>query len=86
MADVPQVTVTAVAGICGERKIDAMCLAVCDLIFTGLHVPFVISPGSDDLYIRSKCLDRKLETDLVVSFSGSAVADRNCAFFSGDLY
>ena len=31
VADVPDVAVTAVAGVCGERKINAVCLAVFDL-------------------------------------------------------
>ena len=49
MADVPDITVTAVGGVSGERKVDAVCLAVLDLRFTGIHVPLVVSPWSDDL-------------------------------------
>ena len=37
VADMPDVAVTAVAGVCGERKMNAVCLAVCDLILAGLH-------------------------------------------------
>ena len=64
---------------------NAVCLAVCDLILAGLHCPLVVSPCSDNLEIRSESLDGKLKTDLVVSFSGSAVADGGSAFFSCDL-
>ncbi len=85
MADVPQVTVTAVAGICGERQVNTMGLAICDLGFTGIHGPLVITPCSDDLQIRCQSLDTQLETDLVVTFTGSTVADGCSAFFSGNL-
>ena len=36
-------------------------------------------------YIRSQCFDRKLKTDLVISFSGCTVADSNSTFFSCNL-
>ena len=72
----PQVSVTAVAVACIERKIDAVFVTVFNLIFPGLHGPYVgHSPRSDDLQIRSKGFDAKLETDLVVAFSGCAVAE-----------
>ena len=86
MADVPQVAVTAVAVAAVERKINAVLLAVFDLIFTGLHGPYIShTPWSDDLEIRSQSLDAQLKTDLVVSFTGSAVADGSSAFFSCNL-
>ena len=65
---------------------NAMSLAVFDLGFTGVHVPFVASPGSDDLDIGSQSLDAQLETDLVVTLTGSTVADSYSTFFSGNLY
>ena len=86
VADVPDITVTAVGRIGGERKMNAMSLAVFDLGFPGVHVPFVASPGSDDLDIGSQSLDAQLETDLVVTFTGCTVADGYSAFFSGNLY
>ena len=86
MTDVPQVAVTAVAGIRGEGKVDAMSLAVFDFRFTGIHGPLVASPGSDDFNVRSQSLDAELEADLVISLSGSAVADGDCAFLAGDFY
>ena len=87
MADVPQVTVTAVTLACIERKVDAVCLTIFDLFFTGRHVPeFVHSPRSDNLEVRSKCLDTKLKTDLVVTLTGSAVADSSSAFLTSDFY
>ena len=57
VADVPDVTVTAVGRIGGERKMNTMSLTVLDLGFTGIHVPLVASPGSNDLNIGSQSLD-----------------------------
>ena len=54
------------------------CLAVFNLIFTGLHGPYIShTPRSDDLDIWSQSLDAKLETDLVITFTSSTVADSN---------
>ena len=50
-----------------------MSLAVFDLRFTGVHVPLIASPGSDDLDIGGQSLDAQLETDLVVTLTGSTV-------------
>ena len=86
MADVPQVTVTAVAVFCIKWKIDSVSLAECNLIFTGLHGPDIChTPWCDDLDIRCKGFDSKLETDLVISLTGSAVADGNSVLFSGNF-
>ena len=85
MTDMPDVAVAAVTGICGEREVDAVRLAVFDLGLAGIHCPLVVSPCSDNLKIRSERLDCKLEANLVISFSGSAVADCGSAFFSGNL-
>ena len=86
MADVPEVSVTAVAVACIERKSDAVSFTELDLIFTGLHGPQIChTPWSDDLDVRSKSFDTKLETDLVISFTCSTVADCNSAFFTCDL-
>ena len=63
-----------------------MCFTEFDLIFTRLHCPYIChTPWSNDLDVRSESLDAKLETDLVISFTGSAVADGNRTFFSCDL-
>src|SRR5699024_4577524 len=79
------VAAVAVTGVKG--KIDTVRLTVCDLVLTGLHGPYVChTPGGDDLDIGSKGLDAKLETDLVVAFSGSAVADGYGVLFAGDLH
>ena len=71
VADVPEVAVPAVAGICGEGQVDAVGSAVFDLGFAGIQRPLVVSPGCDDPDIGSQGLDAKLETDLVVALSGS---------------
>ena len=49
MTDVPDVTVAAVAGICRERKVNAVSLAVFDFGFPGIHGPLIVSPCSNDL-------------------------------------
>ena len=85
MADVPDVPVTAVGGVCGEGKMDAVCLAVFDFGFTGIHFPLVTSPGSDDFDVGSQSLDTKLKTNLVVTFSGCTVADSDSSFLLCNL-
>ena len=63
-----------------------MLLTVFNLIFTGLECPNIChSPRSDDLQVRCQCFDGQLKTDLVISLSGSAVADSGSPFFSRDL-
>ena len=59
-----------------------MCLAVFNLGFTGIHCPLVISPGCNNLDIRSEGFNTQLKTNLVVTLSGSAVADSGSTFFS----
>ena len=39
----------------------------------------------DDLQVGSQSLDAQLETDLVISLAGCAVADSDCAFLAGNL-
>ena len=86
MADVPEVSVTAVAVTCIKWKSDAMSLTELDLIFTGLHGPQIChTPWSNDLDVRSESLDAKLETDLVISFTGSTMADSNGTLFTCDF-
>ena len=86
VADVPEVPVTAVALGMVKRQIDAFALAVRDFVFAGLEFPDIRhSPGSDNLQVRSQRLDAQLKTDLVISLSGRAVADRRSAFLPGDF-
>ena len=75
----PDIAVTAVAVIFLERKLDVVFCTVFQLIFPGFDIPD--SPRSNDLHIRSEGFDTELETNLIVSFTGSTVADRNSAFF-----
>ena len=53
MADMPDVTVTAVAAVCAEWKMNTMLSAVFNLILTRLELPVRISPRSDNLDIWS---------------------------------
>ncbi len=86
VGDVPEVPVAAVALGMVKRKIDALGLAVSDLVLAGLHRPDVgHAPGGDDLDVRSEGLDAELEADLVVAFAGRAVADGDGIFLAGDL-
>ena len=43
-------------------------------------------PWSDDLNVRSQSFDTELKTDLVISFTCSAVADGGSIFFTCDFY
>ena len=87
VADVPQVAVAAVAVLRIKGKINAVLLAVLDLILAGLHGPDIChTPRSDNLQIRSESFDTQFKTDLVISLSCGAVADRCGAFLAGDLY
>ena len=83
MADVPDVTVTAVRMSSIKRKIDTVCLTVCNLRITGIQLPFRLSPYSDNLDVRCKGFNRKLETELVISLTCSTVADSNSTLFTG---
>ena len=63
-----------------------MSLAECKLVITRLHGPYIChSPWSNDLDIRSKCLDTQFKTDLIVTFTGSTVADGNGVFLTCDF-
>ena len=58
MTDVPDIAVAAVAVAVIEGKIDAVLLAVFNLILTGLHFPYIgHTPRSDDLDVGSQSLD-----------------------------
>ncbi len=55
-------------------------------VVAGLHLPDIChTPGGDDLQVGCERVDGELETDLVVSFACSAVADRGSPFLAGDL-
>jgi hypothetical protein len=82
----PQVTVTAVALICGKWQVNAVCLTVCNLGFSGIHGPLIITPSSNDFQVRSQGLDAKLKTNLVITLAGSTVADCSSAFLAGNFY
>ena len=84
VADVPDVTVAAIAVALLHRALYAVSLTIGHLILTRLHIPD--SPGSDDLKLGRQCLDRQLETHLVITLAGAAVADRISAFLQRDIY
>ena len=69
-----------------ERQVNAVSLAVSDLIITGFKCPQIgHTPGGDHADIGSKSLDTEFEADLVISLAGRAVADRDSTFLSCDL-
>ena len=51
------------------------------LYIEDLKKEFPETPRSDNIHLRSKCLDSQFETNLIVSFTGTAVADSVCALF-----
>ena len=86
MADVPQVAVAAIAGICRKWKVNAVGFTIFDFGFTRIHRPFVASPGGDNFQVGSQGFYAKFKTDLVISLAGCAVADGGCAFFAGNFH
>ena len=86
MADVPEIAVTAVRGVRGERKGDPMFSAVCDLRLPGIHGPLVTAPCGDNPQIRGQCLYAQFKADLIVSLSCGAMADGRSILLSGNLY
>ena len=62
-----------------------MSLTIIDFILTRLKLPFIASPRSNYLNVWSKCFDSQLETNLVISFTCSTVADSNGTFFSSNF-
>ena len=87
VADVPQITVTAVTVTHIERKVDSMLFAKFNFIFPGLHGPYIgHTPGSDNFQIGGEGFDGKFKTDLIVSFSRSAVADSGGIFLPGNFH
>ena len=86
VADMPDIPIPAVGGIGRKRKVDSVGLAVFDFGFTGIHGPLVISPGSNDLDVRSQRLDAQFKADLVVAFAGCTVADGRSTFLAGNFH
>ena len=84
MAQVPQVFVLRVVGLPGDLQGHVVGLGVVDLLVPRLDVPD--SPGSKNLHLRSKSLDGKLKSYLVVALAGAAVSDGVGALRLGDLH
>ena len=85
MAQMPQVSVTAVGVVMAYFEGDTMVSQVLDFVFTGLHFPCVQSPGSDDFHFGCQCFDCQFETNLVITFACCTVADCCCAFCFSDF-
>ena len=73
MGEMPEIAVAAIdLGFCGINR-NVVRLGVVDGVLAGLDVPD--SPRSDDLQMGCEGLVGQLEADLVVAFSGAAVAE-----------
>ena len=83
MAQVPEVLVLRVVGLAIDLQRNVMGFRILDLLLTGDDVP--LPPGGDDGHVGAEGLDGQFETDLVVAFTGAAVADGVRAFLEGDL-
>ncbi len=81
--EVPDVLILGVVSLTAYLEWDVVSLSVVDLLVTGLDIPF--SPRSDDSHIRSESLYSKLETNLVIALTSTAVADSVSAFFESYL-
>ncbi len=86
MANVPDISVTAVGTVRRKWKVDTMCLAIFNFRLAGIHCPLVISPRSDNLNVRSQCFNAKLKTNLVIALASSAVANSSGTFFSCNFH
>ena len=82
VGQMPQVLILGVVGFTVDLQRNVVSLCIVDFFITALDSPF--SPRSDDCHIRSVCLDRQFETNLIVALTGCTVADRICTFFQCD--
>ena len=82
MGKMPDVAVHGVRLVL-RRDGDAVLLGILDLSRTGVEIP--LTPRSDQRDVRSQCLDRQLEADLVIALARSAVSDSVCALLLGNL-
>jgi len=83
VGQMPQVLVLGVVGLLVDLERDVVLFRVLDLLLTAVEFPE--SPRSDNVHVRSKCLDGQLETYLIVALTGAAMADSVCAFLQCDL-
>ena len=79
----PQVLILGVVGFPVNLQRNVVCFCIVDFFVTALDRPF--SPRSDDLHIRSICLDCQFKPNLVVTLTGCTVADCVCTFFECDF-
>ena len=84
MAQMPQVLILGVVGLLVDLQRDVVRLSVRDLLFAAVQLPE--TPRSDNVHLRCECMDRQLETNLIVALAGAAVADRVCAFLESNIY
>ena len=77
-----QIAVHAVRFRSGGSHRNAVLVGIFDHLGTCMELPVRIAPCGNDLDIGFHCISGKLETDLVVSFSGRAVADCVRAFLA----
>ena len=61
-----------------------MRFGIINFLITALDIPF--SPGSNDFQVRIKVHDAKLKPDLIISFSGTAMADSIGMLLMCDLH
>jgi len=79
----PQVLILGVVGFPVNLQRNVVCFCIVDFFVTALDRPF--SPRSDDLHIRSICLDCQFKPNLVVTLTGCTMADCVCTFFECDF-
>ena len=72
VGQMPQVLVLGIVGLARNLQRNIMRFGVIDLFVAGLDIP--LAPRSDNLQIRSKALDGKLKTHLVVALARCAMS------------
>ena len=80
---VPKVLVLRIVGFTVDLQRHVVCFRIFDFFFTGPDRPF--TPRSDNVHVGRKCFDGKLETNLVVTLTRTAVANCVSTFFQCDF-
>ena len=80
----PQILILRVVGLAVYFQRNVVRFRVFDFFLTGFDVP--LTPRSDDRHIGRKSLDRKLETNLIVSFAGAAMGNGVRLFLLRDFH
>ena len=69
VGQVPQVLILGVVGFLIDLQRDIVLFCILNFLFTGIKFPE--PPRSNDIHLRSKRMDGKLKTHLIVALAGA---------------